>query len=780
MSVEAAEKNYMILMHKFGGDLHEALRAQQGSPLQYGSEFKPVSILAPIFENHPTWNKIKNLLTEGSTWPLSPIDEHDRLLDIDDALAFGNHKGANQQPELLRKLINDDVTRGFALPLPLYKIKKIPGVLIAPLNIQLQKTINERGEIIPKNRMTHDQSWKWQSGTSVNSRVDEEQLMPCYFGQAMKRIINWAVAAQKKYPNIRILATKLDIKAAFRRCHLNASTAIQTCTQLPELRLALMMLRLTFGGAPCPSEFGAVSETICDLINAILQHEDWDPLTLFAETAQANVPPKETFEDDTPFGIGRDLIVDIPVDARGIVDLYIDDFIGLTVDLDNTDNATRLERAPLLGLTAVSREVSPFEPLPRDDMDARNKLIAETGLSETKIILGWLLNFRTMTISLPENKFIAYSRTISDMIERGWTSKAELESNMGRWTHLGNVVPHIFHFLSRLRLLLRRLQNRRQLRINEECIADLKFLLSVLEKCRDGIDMNSIAYRRPTHVYRSDSCPAGLGGYSDEGFAWRYYLPSELQSRASNNLLEHIAAIITTWVDILAGRLKHGDCALSMTDSTTSAGWLRKSNFIEDDESPIQATIRLEVARHHALHYLQTGIREYSQWFRGVENKVADALSRDDDRSDDELTNIFRSHCPSQVPPFFEIVPLPNEIISWLTSLLLRLPQKKELEEEHTRTTLGRGPATPNIATASASTATISSMVCPDSTSSQSLGLSPWLYAKGDFRDSLMLPWLKTQSQIPLTQWLRPSEKTEEKTHTGTPNATLGDFYRGN
>ncbi len=168
MSVEAAEKNYMILMHKFGGDLHEALRTQQGSPLQYGSEFKPVSILALIFENHPTWNKMMILLTEGSTWPLSPIVEHDRLLDINDALAFGNHKGANQQPELLRKLINDDVTRGFALPFPLYKIKKIPGVLIAPLNIQLQKTINERGEIILKNRMTHDQSWAWQSGTSVN------------------------------------------------------------------------------------------------------------------------------------------------------------------------------------------------------------------------------------------------------------------------------------------------------------------------------------------------------------------------------------------------------------------------------------------------------------------------------------------------------------------------------------------------------------------------------------------------------------------------------------
>jgi hypothetical protein len=217
-----------------------------------------------------------------------------------------------------------------------------------------------------------------------------------------------------------------------------------------------------------------------------------------------------------------------------------------------------------------------------------------------------------------------------------------------------------------------------------------------------------------------------------------------------------------------------------MTDSTTSAGWLRKSNFIEDGESPIQATIRLEVARLHAFHYLQTGVREYSQWFRGIENKVADALSRDDDRSDDKLTNIFRSHCPSQVPPHFEIVPLPNKIISWLTSLLLRLPQKKELEEAHTRTTLGRGHATPNIATASVSTATTFSTECPDSTSSQSWELLPWLYAKGDFRDSLMLPWLKSQSQIPLTQWLRPSEKTGEKTHIGTQNATLGDFYRGN
>ncbi len=152
--------------------------------------------------------------------------------------------------------------------------------------------------------MTHDQSWKWQSETLVNSRVDKEQLMPCYFGRALKQLINWMVAAWKRYPKKRILTTKLDVKAAFQRCHLNASTAVQTCTQLPELSLAIMMLRLSFGGAPCPLEWGAILESVCDLINTILQHNDWDPLTLFNAAAQAHVPLKELLPDNVPFGIG--------------------------------------------------------------------------------------------------------------------------------------------------------------------------------------------------------------------------------------------------------------------------------------------------------------------------------------------------------------------------------------------------------------------------------------------------------------------------------------------
>jgi len=41
-SLEAANKNFIFLMRKFGGDLSKALLAQSDLPLGYGSEFKPI------------------------------------------------------------------------------------------------------------------------------------------------------------------------------------------------------------------------------------------------------------------------------------------------------------------------------------------------------------------------------------------------------------------------------------------------------------------------------------------------------------------------------------------------------------------------------------------------------------------------------------------------------------------------------------------------------------------------------------------------------------------
>jgi hypothetical protein len=100
---------------------------------------------------------------------------------------------------------------------------------------------------------------------------------------------------------------------------------------------------------------------------------------------------------DTPIlsAEGADLIVDIPVDPRGTRDVYIDDLIQAIVIIDGTDNAIRCEQATLLAINTCPRPKHLNEPIPGEDMEAKNKLQAEAGLEEKNTILGWILDART-------------------------------------------------------------------------------------------------------------------------------------------------------------------------------------------------------------------------------------------------------------------------------------------------------------------------------------------------------------------------------------------------
>jgi hypothetical protein len=102
-----------------------------------------------------------------------------------------------------------------------------------------------------------------------------------------------------------------------------------------------------------------------------------------------------------------------------------------------------------------------------------------------------------------------------------------------------------------------------------------------IEKAKEGIDMNLLAFRSPDRVYYSNSCPACLGGYSNQGHAWHFKVPDDLQFRATISLLKFLAGIITPWINIINGRLNQGDCALSMTNRTTAKGKMKKSNLNE-------------------------------------------------------------------------------------------------------------------------------------------------------------------------------------------------------
>ena len=244
---KAAKHNSKILEQK-RWDLEEALRvAAPGTHLQYGSEFRPVSDLEPLLEENELWPKTKAMLQHGVKIPIDNLPEEVAKEDLSKGLVRGDHKGATKQTKLLKQLITKDIEHAFALPITQKCAENIKGGSFASLNIQSQWTINEKGERVKKTRLTHDQSFKGlESGISLNEQVIREELEPLIYGFMFLRKRHMIHAMRLQFPHITILLYKIDLDAAFRRMHLNATSAVKCiCTTAI---CAAIYLRLTFGG----------------------------------------------------------------------------------------------------------------------------------------------------------------------------------------------------------------------------------------------------------------------------------------------------------------------------------------------------------------------------------------------------------------------------------------------------------------------------------------------------------------------------------------------------
>ena len=93
--------------------------------------------------------------------------------------------------------------------------------------------------------------------------------------------------------------------------------------------------------------------------------------------------------NEVPFSVGRELIVVVPVDSRGMTDVYIDDMIEFCADIHN--NNARLKNAILLSIHAAPRPLHEVKPIPREEMAALAKLLTEMSLEESKVILELFL-----------------------------------------------------------------------------------------------------------------------------------------------------------------------------------------------------------------------------------------------------------------------------------------------------------------------------------------------------------------------------------------------------
>ena len=226
------------------------------------------------------------------------------------------------------------------------------------------------------------------------------------------RFLRYVCRLRKLFPNERLLITKVDSKSAYRRVHLQAETALKACTFVAGI--LLVALRPTFGGAPNPSQWSDVSETGVDLANDLVRRDDWDPAEWFAPQQPLLLSDKAVdcdsgkIADDEPFRQAAGMLVTYPTDEVGpMFECYLDDLFGVSRERDRK----RMEAVLPLVLHLIERPVFDGVPesLPRDALIAVSKFLAEAKASESKVILGWEVNTRRMTVSLPQDKHRAWS-----------------------------------------------------------------------------------------------------------------------------------------------------------------------------------------------------------------------------------------------------------------------------------------------------------------------------------------------------------------------------------
>ena len=265
---------------------------------------------------------------------MTELDHTTRQQDLRQGLTRGNHPGAKAFEKELERKFKKELNHGWMLPLPADAAHLLPFAEYCPTSIVEQITIDDEGTFIEKRQPIHDQSFIQSSfSTSVNGRVHKELLEECQYGHMLLRLVHYILFLRLRHPTTRILLSKIDLDSAYRRAHVNERVMAKSLTwfSFEGHWMLLLCLRLTFGSTPGPSLFSTISESLTDLVNALLKCLDWDALTLSSPLKEL-YPPVETLSDKVPFSRTKPLSIVIPETSMAKADVFLDDIVEAGID----------------------------------------------------------------------------------------------------------------------------------------------------------------------------------------------------------------------------------------------------------------------------------------------------------------------------------------------------------------------------------------------------------------------------------------------------------------
>jgi hypothetical protein len=208
-----------------------------------------------------------------------------------------------------------------------------------------------------------------------------------------------------------------------------------------------MALCMTFGGSACPSLWGIILDTIADSCNSSIHNPHWDWKTLYDPLSFSIEDPKP-LPPSIEFTLSQDFAVYIPINDIGKVDMYINDTIGVAINL--ADNMKHVQFAMPLVIYEFLRPLDASETTPRCDLISLKKFQAEERMEEIKTILGWIINTRILFVSLPVDNHYKLSKHIDKILSSTRGNSKKLEKLLGRLNHVAAIQSMIHDFLGRL------------------------------------------------------------------------------------------------------------------------------------------------------------------------------------------------------------------------------------------------------------------------------------------------------------------------------------------
>lgn len=298
---------------KFDHDLHKAIEAFPGATTSMESEFRSVPSLDKLFNRHPDWPIARSVLLKGALYPLTPNKFTNVQLrkEVQTMILRGNHKSAciAENLKFLMEAAEKEVKRGWMIPITTKSLLEIDGAMVIPMGVHGHHKVDKTGQYRLAKRPTHDCSYVYEAGFSLNNSINMQAVPECRYGKAMLRYLHMIHQLRLRYPMTPIIQVKTDLDAAYRRVHVHPAIAIKQVVIINDI--AYIGLRLPFGSSPAPAIYSILSDLIFDLANDFVDESDWDPRNLASPMADRLVA-KKLMDPQAPFGKAKPLLAPVP------------------------------------------------------------------------------------------------------------------------------------------------------------------------------------------------------------------------------------------------------------------------------------------------------------------------------------------------------------------------------------------------------------------------------------------------------------------------------------